>query len=96
MMEEWSAPEAPADQNATGDIWRVLIHNDDRTPFEYVIGRWSLCLCFLRKLRTTSRGRRTTSAGCRVIRPRRGRAWRVWLVDEPRWTATLQFTIEKD
>ena len=36
-MEEWSAPEAPADQNAAGDIWRVLIHNDDRTPFEYVI-----------------------------------------------------------
>ncbi len=33
MMEEWSAPEAPADQNAAGDIWRVLIHNDDRTPF---------------------------------------------------------------
>ena len=37
MAEEWSAPDVPADQNATRDAWKVLIHNDDKTPFDYVI-----------------------------------------------------------
>jgi len=37
MADEWSIPDAPADQNAANDAWKVLIHNDEKTPFEYVI-----------------------------------------------------------
>ena len=33
MMEEWSAPEAPADQNAAGDIWQCSFIMTIGTPF---------------------------------------------------------------
>ncbi len=37
MAEEWSPFEAPAQPDAAGESWRVLILNDDKTPFEFVI-----------------------------------------------------------
>ena len=99
MMEEWSAPEAPADQNAAGDIWRVLIHNDDKTPFEYVIRTLESVFMLSEEIADhIAWTAHDLGAAVVVIRPR-AEAESLARVARGRAQADgypLQFTIEKD